>query len=149
MSGSGFSVKQTQGDEATFTFGGVKHTIKVVTLQADGISLSIDNKSKVPLKENQGKEIDVNNDKVGDVAVTLKKIDGGRAEMLYKMLIKPAPKAEENKTVESQAAAVQEPTVQVTESLPPKKNNWFRFVILSGSAFAFAAYMVLRKTRPN
>lgn len=81
----GHTIKQTQGDTATFTIKGKKYTAKLTKLKADSVTITINGQSKL-LKIGETAEFDVDGDGVNDISVTLAGIEGGRAQVVYKAL---------------------------------------------------------------
>jgi len=80
---TGATVKQTQGDTVTFTVGGTEYTAEVTKLKDDSITIDVAGKTAV-LVIGAWATFDVDGDGTDDLTVTLKGIDGGRAEVVYK-----------------------------------------------------------------
>ncbi len=141
----GYAAKQTQGDTATFTVIGTTYTAEVTKLKEDFITISVADASSV-FKPGESKEFDVDNDGIRDISVTLSKITGGRAEVIYKMLIRPKEeeKAEEKGPEIIEGAEEDMPIEQLSEE---KRIGavWFLFIGIAMLAFLVFSYVIMHK----
>lgn len=100
------------GNVKTFTFGGATHTIKFTEIGDDSVTITIQsNPVVVGLKIGETKKVDLNNDGVDDLEVTLNKITSGKADVTMNKLTEGALKLVE----EEKAAAEETPSETLGE----------------------------------
>ena len=99
----GYRVRQAQGNKVTFTINGKEYTIEIKKLRADSIDIKIAEELAV-LRIGDSDSFDVDKDGTWDILITLSSIEMGRAEMVYKLLLKPrvSPPIEEERRIEEE-----------------------------------------------
>lgn len=123
---TGTTLRQTQGDKAKFTVEGVQYTAELTKLTSDSITITVAGQSTV-LKIGDSAEFDVNRDGVNDISVKLIKIEGGRAEILYKLLVKAEEKPAEEKPPEVKEEEEVKPPAEI---ITPPSKAWIGWLVV-------------------
>jgi DNA-binding transcriptional LysR family regulator len=80
-----------EGDSATLTWAGVLHTITLAEVGADFVRLLIESPLiNITINVTETTEVDLDGDGIADLAITLDKIEDGRASLTFTKLV-PAP----------------------------------------------------------
>lgn len=124
----GYTAKQTQGDTAIFTVAGTEYTAELTKLKDDSATITVAGQSTI-LNIGQTAQFDVNGEGVNDISVTLKGIEGGRAEVVYKMLAKAPEKPAEE--VPPEAEKKEEVKPPEKEVIPPPSKAWIGWTIVA------------------
>lgn len=144
---TGTTLKQTQGDTAKFTIAGTQYTAELTKLKSDSVTITVAGQSTV-LKIGDSAEFDVNGDGVKDISITLKGIEGGRAEILYKLLAKAPekPAVEEEKPPEVKPPEEVKPPAEV---IPPPSKAWIGWLVVGAIiVVGLVVYFVVKKKKP-
>ncbi len=131
------TVQQEQGAVITFTLDGSNvHTITVKEITATTVTLIIQSEPKeITLKIGETKEVDVDDDGINDISVTLNGIKNGKADITTKKL--PQPIKGEKVQKEGSEVSIPEITPSETKiSEPQKRSNNFWIVLILIASFA-------------
>jgi len=136
---SGHIARQTQGDEATFTLNNKKYVINIAKLKTDSLTIDVSGNSLV-FKEKDKNEFDVDDNGYNDISITLRSINGGRADVIYKWLIKETTeeKATEEKTTEEKSEIVPE-----EETEPSIEQSFFEAKKISSKVIISLSILLL------
>tara|TARA_Y100000310_G_scaffold343159_1_gene449533 strand:+ start:48279 stop:50759 length:2481 start_codon:yes stop_codon:yes gene_type:complete len=111
------TVLVAEGSSRTFTFdGATTHTLKVDDVEGNLVTITISSDPQtLTLNVGESKEVDLNEDGINDVEVTLNSVDNGVADIAIKKIEEGAKiVAEEDRQAAELVSEVTEPTETVT-----------------------------------
>lgn len=130
------TIVEPQGTIKTFTLDGITvHKIKIKTVDevAGTVTIVIEsNPIEITLKIGETKEVDVDDDKVNDISVTLNRIVNGQADITTKRLAPLAPVEEPKEETKPTTTPTEEikPTTQPTTQAGSKAWLWILIIVI-------------------
>jgi len=157
---AGVNVSLSANNIAKFAFEGAYHTIKVIKVGANYVTLEIaSDPVTVTLNLLESKKLDLNNDNYYDLYVKLNEIKSSKAYLEVKYIheiIKPvvAPPAEEEEPEEVPEElpeeVIEEPEEEATpeeEEIPPAKPNTAMIIVLIIALLALIGFLIYEKKK--
>ena len=160
---AGVNVSLGLNSIARFAFGGAYHTIKVIKVGADYVTLEIaSDPVTVTLNLLKSKKLDLNNDNYYDLYVKLNEIKSSKAYLTVKYIheiITPVvtPPAEEEEEEEPEEVpeelpeeVIEEPEEEATpeeEEIPPAKPKTAMIIVLIIALLALIGFLIYEKKK--